>query len=349
MANQFTEDFKRFLEQQLGISLDSIEAATIDPVTKQSLQSEVATKNLQTLISASQLAGLMAENRTKFIDGAAKFLSPDAIKNMGDDAPTALCRALEEFQTVVANRKKAEAELEKARAEAHAIAQKYADALRLVGIGEGTGLKSFTEVAKDGSLKERLDRLETLPDANLTPADIGQLADSGTKLVQLEQANATYDANVAKIKADATKTSAEAAATRPLEDIAADIKAGRKVSTPEWMALKNAEKLTYDTELTRQNEINAEYQNQFNQIGLNILNGGHIDLRGAMQRSWNGSPGAGIDMGGLMQGALNGGGSPDVTGRAAMKNIGIADAAPASHRRVAPGPAPHREPGSGGD
>jgi hypothetical protein len=140
------------------------------------------------------------------------------------------------------------------------------------------GEKALAEIAKARSETRAIEHIRADEEWNESHKNDSDFATTKRPITGLEQQRLIdYDTTSARKKSeqqDAIKKTAEAsAASRPLEDIDADIKAGRKGSAAEWMAVKNAEKLTYETELTRQNEISAEYTNYFNEFGKQFLQG----------------------------------------------------------------------------
>jgi hypothetical protein len=283
-------------------------------------------------LSEAEIAGKTPQQIADLAAEKIKTLSPAVGQPM-----TAVLTAAKELKKKQWEAFAAEAVARGQIAQGQAQSMVLRDVFKRHHIGNGAGEKSFAVAAKDGTLDEIMNDPELAATQDKTVVEIlGGLVDTKKKFLTLDAEVAVIKANAISAQQDAIKKTAEAAATsRPLEDIAADIKAGRKVSAAERTALQNYEKLLIDTDVSKENAINLKYQNKFNQIGLNMLtgNGGGIDMRGAMQRSWNGNPGAGIDMGELMQGSLNGG-SPDAA-RAAMKSEFAAATPPAaSNRRV---------------
>jgi hypothetical protein len=101
----------------------------------------------------------------------------------------------------------AAAQAKKSVAEADAIARKFAPTLAKVGIGDGTGLLSFSAAIDDGSLMKRIEKLTTMVGQDgLNLKDVQEITQTVKGLLEAHQLEAV--AKYAEIKQEAEARSA---------------------------------------------------------------------------------------------------------------------------------------------
>jgi hypothetical protein len=99
------------IQQELihqGMPVDVVAHLDDDPANPlQKFSAADAQQRLEIALKQLQLLGTSRENKQKYIKAKADSATRNQMLALGTDAPLALSRAVEEYDTIVANRKKA--------------------------------------------------------------------------------------------------------------------------------------------------------------------------------------------------------------------------------------------------